>query len=416
MQVETDNGDINDNIPTVLEKWKSDFSNLFNPPEDNLAESINLDPHPEIVQPMTYDVGMNGIFTFEEMEKMTRKAKCNKAPGFDEIPMDVLKNDSACFFLLRLFNVCFAVGKVPTEWSKCVLNPIPKSSSLNKIDPLSYRGIALAPASYKLFCGLINNRLTKWVEENNILADEQNGFRADRSTIDHVSTLTNIIETRKLKRKQTFTAFIDFKKAYDSINRPLLWSKLQEAGMSGKILNPIKAIYNNVQYCIRLNGLYTNWFKVNHGLKQGCLLSPLLFNIYINSLAETIKHLGLGVDVDGEKIGIFLYADDLVLISENEADLQAMLDILNNWCKNNKINLNAEKSKVVHFRNPSVQRSSFNFSCGDHMLEITTQYNYLGLTMTEFLSYDAMASNVAKSASRALGLVIYKSKLNGGFP
>ena len=126
------------------------------------------------------------------------------------------------------------VGKVPTEWSKCVLNPIPKSSSLNKIDPLSYRGIALAPASYKLFCGLINNRLTKWVEENNILADEQNGFRADRSTIDHVSTLTTIIETRKLKRKQTFTAFIDFKKAYDSINRPLLWSKQQEAGMSGK--------------------------------------------------------------------------------------------------------------------------------------------------------------------------------------
>ena len=71
MQVETDNGvgDINDNIQTVLDKWESDFSNLFNPPEDNLAESINFDPHPEIVQPMTYDVGMNGIFTFEEMQK-----------------------------------------------------------------------------------------------------------------------------------------------------------------------------------------------------------------------------------------------------------------------------------------------------------------------------------------------------------
>ena len=104
------------------------------------------------------------------------------------------------------------MGKVPTEWSKCALNPIPKSSSLNKIDPLTYRGIALAPASYRLFCGLINNRLTKWVEENNILADEQNGFRADRSTIDHVSTLTTIIETRRLKRKQTFTAFLTSKR------------------------------------------------------------------------------------------------------------------------------------------------------------------------------------------------------------
>ena len=75
MQVETDNGDINDNIPTVLDKWGSDFSNLFNPPEDNLAESINFNPHPEKVQPMTYDVGMNGIFTFEEMQKNDKKGK-----------------------------------------------------------------------------------------------------------------------------------------------------------------------------------------------------------------------------------------------------------------------------------------------------------------------------------------------------
>ena len=115
MQVETDNGDINDNIPTVLDKWESDFPNLFNPPEDNLAESINFDHHPAIVQSMTYDVGMNGIFTFEEMQKMIRKAKCNKAPGFDEIPMDVLKNDSACFSLLRLFNVCFDSWKGPNR-------------------------------------------------------------------------------------------------------------------------------------------------------------------------------------------------------------------------------------------------------------------------------------------------------------
>ena len=75
---------------------------------------------------------------------------------FDEIPVNVLKNNSACFFLLRLFTGCFSVGKVPNEWPKCVLSPIPKPSSLNKTYPLSYRGIALVPASYKLCCALIN--------------------------------------------------------------------------------------------------------------------------------------------------------------------------------------------------------------------------------------------------------------------
>ena len=78
--------------------------------------------------------------------------------------------------------------------------------------------------------------------------------------------------------------------------------------------------------------------------------------------------------------------------------------------------MNQEKSKIVHFRTPSVQKSSFNFKCGNNILEIISQYNYLGLTLTEFLDYGIMAANVAKSASRALGLVIHKSKLNRGFP
>ena len=96
------------------------------------------------------------------------------------------------------------MGKVAEEWSKCVLNPIPKSSNLNKNDPLSYRGIiiALVSSSYKLFCALIYNRLTKWAEVNDILADEQNGFLTGRSTIDHVSSLTYMIETLKLNENK----------------------------------------------------------------------------------------------------------------------------------------------------------------------------------------------------------------------
>ena len=100
------------------------------------------------------------------------------------------------YCLLKLFNVCFQTGQVQKEWSKCIINPIPKSSTNDRRDPMSYRGIALAPASYKLFCGILNNRLIKWAETNEILADEQNGFRKGRSTIDHISSITNIIETR----------------------------------------------------------------------------------------------------------------------------------------------------------------------------------------------------------------------------
>ena len=147
---------------------------------------------------MMNDVEMNGDFTYAELQNVLKRAKNNKAPGFDEIPLDVLKKNPQLARICCVFSICFSVGKIPKEWSKCVLNPIPKASNLNKCDPLSYRGIGLAPASNKSFCGLINCRLTKWAEGNNILADEQNGFRAGRSTIDHISSLTNMIETRKL--------------------------------------------------------------------------------------------------------------------------------------------------------------------------------------------------------------------------
>ena len=171
MQIETKNGSVTNDIPRILQKWKTDFSNLFNPNEnEGLDNQDNTFQQTNVYQPMTNDPEMNGLFTCDALIKVVKRAKCNKAPGFGEIPVDVLKNKSVCLFLVKLFNICFSVGKVPQEWSKCVLNPIPKSSNLSKNDQLSYRGIiiALVSSSYMLFCALINNRFTKWAEVNDI--------------------------------------------------------------------------------------------------------------------------------------------------------------------------------------------------------------------------------------------------------
>ena len=116
-------------------------------------------------------------------------------------------------------------------------------------------------------------------------------------------------------------------------------------------------MYQDVKYCVRLNGIDTEWFKVMNGLKQGCMLSPLLFNLFINDLVEAINSLGVGQ----EKVSVLLYADDLVLVAETEADLQKLLDTLSNWCTRNQIQVIEDKSNVVHFRTPSIPRTGFNF-------------------------------------------------------
>ena len=136
----------------------------------------------------------------------------------------------------------------------------------------------------------------------------------------------------------------------------------------------------------------------------------MLFNLYLNDLAFKVNALGKGVKIDDTVVSISLYADDVVLFAESEADLQAMVDTIGAWCKNNLILINVAKSNTEHYCNPSVRRSDIVFNVNDDTLAYAAQYKYLGLVLTEQLDYTVTAKIVAQSARRALGLLIAKSK------
>ena len=188
-------------------------------------------------------------------------------------------------------------------------------------------------------------------------------------------------------------------------------------GVNGKMLNSLKSLYEHVQCTVRVNGCYSDWFDVQAGLKQGCILSPLLFNAFVNDLIHAIRSLNCGVPFDeDDSVSILLYADDIVLLSDNEEKLQTMLDCLNDWCHAWGLNINFNKSKAMHFRTPSVSKTEYLFLCGDSHLELVTQYIYLGVHFTEHLNFMLMSKIAAQSASRVLGLLISKDKAFGGMP
>ncbi|XP_052256259.1 uncharacterized protein LOC127861632 isoform X1 [Dreissena polymorpha] len=408
LEVVLDNGTVSSKLEDVLLRWKNDFANLL-----NQSVNSNVGQHTSSFDNV-YHEELDRPFSVFEVKAAIDRAKLNKATGIDQIPNEVLKNDMSVSFLHSLFCVCYETGMVPSMWGKNIINPIPKSSTADKRDPLQYRGISLACTMYKLYASILNHRLSSWSELNDKIEDEQNGFRKKRSTLDHISALTNIIDVRKKLHKSTFCSFIDFRRAYDGIERNLLWQRLNSIGVPTKMLDAIKALYASVSSCVRINSHYTDWFAVTTGLRQGCSLSPLLFNLFLNDLSVQIKAVGKGVLIEDELVCILCYADDLVLIAENEQDLQCMLDVLSQWCTSNSMVVNANKSNIVHFRPNSVPRSEFNFKCGVHGLTYVDKYSYLGLLLSEHLDFSISAKSVAQSASRALGLLIARYKSMGG--
>ena len=182
-----------------------------------------------------------------------------------------------------------SLGVVPCPWQQSIIKPIPKPGG-NSIDPNDYRGISLQSVVTKVLCYIMNSRLCEYLEHLNLLVEEQNGFRKGRSCQDHIFSLHSIIHCRKILRQDTYAVFIDFRKAFDSVNRELLWNKLQQKfGIQGSFLTLLKGLYNHVRSCVRVNGELTEWFDINSGVKQGCILSPILFSMFINDLVTEIN-------------------------------------------------------------------------------------------------------------------------------
>ena len=266
----------------------------------------------------------------------------------------------------------------------------------------------------KIYTSILNSRVLDKLEEQELIVDEQNGFRSERSCQDHIFVLDSIIRNRLAQDMPTFTAFIDLQKAFDCVNRDFLMNKILDYGVDGKVFSAIKSLYINTEACVKLpGGLFTNWFPTSFGVKQGDNLSPTLFSVFLNDLATEIKKLNAGVDTSDGTVSILLYADDIALIAPSEKNLQKMLDTLSAWTDKWLMNIHPDKSQIVHFRKNDVDETKHCFKCGPINLKTVSFYKYLGVIFSEHLDYEQNAAVLSKAGGRALGAIIAKYKAQG---
>ncbi len=419
-EVYDNEGQINCDKDYVLNKWKNDYSALFNVNNDVYddqfkTEVLDTKSHLErgMLDPLyTPNITLNRPIEIDEVRKAVGQAKNGKAMGMDNVPNEVLKNENVIKALHAFFQLCFDSGKVPSLWTQCVINPIPKNRTNDPRVPLNYRGISLLSCIYKVYSSILNARLVKHLDDEQILHDEQNGFRRGRSCVDHIFTITSIIRNKLQSKQDIFACFVDFRKAFDLLDRDMMLFRFLEYGIDGKFYNVIKGIYHRAQCAVRINGFMTDWFSSTQGTKQGDNLSPNCFSMYLNPLLSELKASGSGVSIDNDKVSVLAYADDLVLLAESSQDLQRLIDILQSWCYRWRLSVNIDKTKIMHFREKVTPLTNYVFKYDSLPIECVSEYKYLGILLDEHMDFQKTANLLANSAGRALGAVINKVKAN----
>ena len=208
----------------------------------------------------------------------------------------------------------------------------------------------------------------------------QAGFRKGRGTNDNAFILTHVIDKYAHQKQPLYIAFIDFRKAYDSVDRNVLWAALAEHGLHGPVLETLKAMYSDVRMAVRVGGEVGELFDAPMGVKQGDPLSPLLFGLLIDRFEPYLKlHCPtIGAKLATLMLNLLLYADDLCLIAESRKDLQTLLDNLHNFCTENKLTVNPSKSVAVVF-NPPYSRPPPPLLFNGNEIPYAPDFPYLGM-------------------------------------
>ena len=209
--------------------------------------------------------------------------KTGKSPGQDLILNEFIKSGSSILLtiLVKLFNKILSSGEIPEAWNLVQITSVYKSG--DPCNPSNYRGLSVTSCMGKLFNGLLQCRLNSYLETNNLLSTYQFGFRRNHRTTDNIFILKTLINKYlKCKKQNIYTCFVDFTKAFDTVDRTSMLYKLYQKGIGGKFYNLIENMYSNTKYCCKNESHYSEPFVATRGVKQGDNLSPTLFNIFID--------------------------------------------------------------------------------------------------------------------------------------
>ena len=414
----------------ILKRWAEYYSSLLN--SSNPTDQSILEELPQL--PTVYEMDVPP--TLEEVKRAIDSLKNGKAPGPDGIPAEIYKcgDEDLCHALLSIFLRCWQTGEVPKQWLHAVVSTLYKKKG-EKSMCSNYRGLSLLDVAGKIFAKIMATRFNHNIAEK-ILPDSQCGFRADRSTSDMIFVCRQLLEKGREQCQPLSFAFIDLKKAFDTVNRELLFSVLERFGCPPISLILLKALHCGNTAAVRVGGQVSNQFQVTMGVKQGCVLAPVLFNVFLLAVtlltsrhSETLERspgIRLRYRCDGGAFNLqrlkstrnaksltvrdMQYADDAAIVAGCAVELQGELSETDAQFSRMGLMMNTDKTEVMHKQHNADNAQPI--SIRNNVLNEAQDFTYLGSIISNNCTLDREINNRISRASAAFGQLSVRVYLN----